>query len=238
MVKLQIQLDRHDYLRVENYWHRNKLHSRTDGIRSLLRAALNAAEAENTITGAEDSEEPGEQWRVQVADYVDGKREVTIPEVARDGLGIINPNHTEVIMVARALKGLGYYRFQRRTEDGRQWAYRSLFSGDENKDSPWGEIQTTSVVAPGITRVTTAAHGGLRVNEELLAAMPEYMRYHDNGWFEEDCEWAFVFAVFEGEIRKHGSARDVKRLDSGIHLEILAREWPEEYKQWRSENAT
>lgn len=103
-------------------------------------------------------------------------------------------------------------------------------------NSPWGEIQTTEVVVPGIIRVTTAAHGGLRVGEELLERVPIYM-HHESGWYEEDCEWAFVFAVFEKEIREGGSERDVKTLDSGLHMEILAREWPEEYAQWRGDNA-
>lgn len=102
--------------------------------------------------------------------------------------------------------------------------------------SPWGEIQTTEVVVPGITRVTTAAHGGLPLDEFTLALMPECMR-RNHGSFEEDEEWAFVFAVFEGEIRELGSKENAKTLNSGLHLEILKREWPEEYAEWRSHAA-
>ena len=102
--------------------------------------------------------------------------------------------------------------------------------------SPWGEIQTAEPVLPGITRVTTATHGGLLVDDFTLKLMPECMR-RNWGWYEEDCEWAFVYAVFEKELREFGCTRDIEKLDSQLHLEILKREWPDEHAQWRSRAA-
>lgn len=77
---------------------------------------------------------------------------------------------------------------------------------------------------------------GLLLDEFTLALMPECMR-RNHGSFEEDEEWAFVFAVFEREIRELGSKENAKTLNSGLHLEILKREWPEEYTEWRSHAA-
>lgn len=235
MVKFQIQLNDSDCLRVENYWHSNKVSSRSEGIRLLLRSALNASEVGAEVKTPQQTQ-PEEHWKGKVADYIKGKVEVTALEVLRDGIGIQNPNHTEMIMVARTLRDLGYFRFQKRIGSGRRWSYRNLFSENEEMNSPWGEIQTSEVIAPGIVRVTTAAHGGLRVSTDMLSVMPEYMR-HDSGWYEEDQEWAFVFAVFEKEIRKHGSERDIRALDGGFHLKTLAHEWPEEFAMWEARYA-
>ena len=38
--------------------------------------------------------------------------------------------------------------------------------------SPWGMVQTQKDLAPGITAVTTASHGGIYVAPDLLAKMP------------------------------------------------------------------
>ena len=97
--------------------------------------------------------------------------------------------------------------------------------------SPCGEIQSVNTVAPGIMRVTTAAHGGLFLDEMALALMPVCMQ-RNWGWCEEDQEW-----VFEKELREIRSDSDRTMLDSGIHLKILATEWPKELEDWRSGHA-
>ncbi len=61
------------------------------------------------------------------------------------------------------------------------------------------------VLAEGIFQHETAAHGGILVDPEQNAKIPEYMRlantdFQDGlkgaGWYEEDEEWAKVAVVF------------------------------------------
>ena len=61
--------------------------------------------------------------------------------------------------------------------------------------SPWGEVQTQSDPHPGISVVSTAGHGGIYVTPEVNAKIPEVFRM-DDGWYEEDVDWAIVHAAF------------------------------------------
>ena len=63
------------------------------------------------------------------------------------------------------------------------------------RSSPWGNIQTRREVAPGIIEVTTASHGGVLLAHSRLQEMPKNERTSD-GWYEEDCEAAFVYKHF------------------------------------------
>jgi hypothetical protein len=63
------------------------------------------------------------------------------------------------------------------------------------QSSPWGKIQETRELAPGIWTVSTAGHGGVKLSRERNAGMPDYMR-NEGGWYEEDCEWAKVAVVY------------------------------------------
>lgn len=63
--------------------------------------------------------------------------------------------------------------------------------------SPWGRPDETEELAPGIWRVDTPSHGGIRVSRQRKAAMPEYIRAQaDGNWFEEDCAWCLVALCF------------------------------------------
>ncbi|EKY4113613.1 DUF7007 domain-containing protein [Pseudomonas aeruginosa] len=63
------------------------------------------------------------------------------------------------------------------------------------ESSPWGEIQQARVVAPGITRVTTAGHGGYRLGRERIERMRQMIGFTQE-WYEEDEEAALVEAAF------------------------------------------
>jgi hypothetical protein len=52
-----------------------------------------------------------------------------------------------------------------------------------------------TLLAEGIRSVSTASHGGIKLSAERNAQMPDYMRNED-GWYEEDSEWAKVAVVF------------------------------------------
>jgi hypothetical protein len=65
--------------------------------------------------------------------------------------------------------------------------------------SPWGRIQTVTKVADGFWFVDTAGHGGLKLSRQRQAAMPDYLRC-ENGWYEEDCDWAIPFVFYAREL--------------------------------------
>lgn len=63
--------------------------------------------------------------------------------------------------------------------------------------SPWGSVQRCSRVTDGIVRVHTAGHGGFKLSAEFQHKMPPFMpATFPGGWYEEDCDWAKIAAVF------------------------------------------
>lgn len=62
-------------------------------------------------------------------------------------------------------------------------------------NTPWGPSQTDYSIAPGLTSVSTAGHGGIRMDD---ARTEEFLRafgplgwawvYAPKGWLEEDCD--------------------------------------------------
>jgi len=67
--------------------------------------------------------------------------------------------------------------------------------------SPWGAIQYQKTVAPGVTLVSTASHGGIHLSRERLASLPAAVRnakrFNPPGpWYEEDVEVYIVAAAF------------------------------------------
>lgn len=65
--------------------------------------------------------------------------------------------------------------------------------------SPWGRIDHIEKLADGILHVSTPEHGGAWLSQERLDAMRLDERSAD-GWYEEDCEMAFVIRRFADEI--------------------------------------
>jgi hypothetical protein len=68
----------------------------------------------------------------------------------------------------------------------------------EGKSSPWGKIQHCEAIIEGIVFVSTAGHGGLKLDRKRNAAIPAYLR-RPGGWYEEDCEYAIPLCVFASE---------------------------------------
>ena len=65
-----------------------------------------------------------------------------------------------------------------------------------SKDStPWGTSECATVHAKGIVRHTTPGHGGFCLTPERNADVTASLRRND-GWYEEDCEWAIVALSF------------------------------------------
>lgn len=64
--------------------------------------------------------------------------------------------------------------------------------------TPWGMSQHSDKIATGIMKYDTASHGGIHLSTKRNSIVPDYMRNED-GWYEEDCEWAIVACVFPTE---------------------------------------
>lgn len=71
-----------------------------------------------------------------------------------------------------------------------------------SKSSPWGAVQDSRTIAPGIRWVSTASHGGYLLDAGRQARMPEYMRaasWAGPGAYEEDCDWCMPALIFSAE---------------------------------------
>jgi hypothetical protein len=79
------------------------------------------------------------------------------------------------------------------------------------KHSPWGSVQHEERIAPGITFVSTASHGGFKLNEDLNEKIPASMRQQD-GWYEEDVDWAIIPIIYPDAFRNDQRARAITTL--------------------------
>src|SRR5271156_4167983 len=76
--------------------------------------------------------------------------------------------------------------------------------------SPWGPIQTITLLGPDAVAVNTASHGGLRISLTALVRIPEPLRetpYSGGGWFEEDCDWCIPYLVLGLDAFESSGAR-------------------------------
>jgi len=75
------------------------------------------------------------------------------------------------------------------------------------KHTPWGDAQSETDVADGITFYSTAGHGGYHVAMHRLEEMGPLARapFAGAGWFEEDCDWARVALAFPDEFSRLAS---------------------------------
>lgn len=62
--------------------------------------------------------------------------------------------------------------------------------------TPWGRADFRTVYNKDVSFYGTPSHGGFRVVGKTLERIPEQFRtsrFHNGyGWFEEDCEWAYI----------------------------------------------
>lgn len=89
--------------------------------------------------------------------------------------------------------------------------------------TPWGPAQTVEELKPGIWHVTTASHGGIVISDGRLGTLPPEARqtkYSQNGWFEEDCDWAIPVWFFRGEF-KEADVQAAKEMIQGYHKGLV-----------------
>lgn len=79
--------------------------------------------------------------------------------------------------------------------------------------TPWGTAQTEHKLADGVTVVTTASHGGIKLDAAHNRKVHPAWR-QPGGWYEEDCDWAIVGVTFPNlfpeahRIDAHRSTKD------------------------------
>jgi hypothetical protein len=66
--------------------------------------------------------------------------------------------------------------------------------------TPWGESDYQKTLASGIISYGTPSHGGIHVGHCLNQHIHPKLR-NENGWYEEDCEWAKVAFTFPGAFK-------------------------------------
>jgi hypothetical protein len=62
-------------------------------------------------------------------------------------------------------------------------------------ETPWGRAETARSQGEGVFFYATPSHGGFRLDARRNAQIPERWR-NDNGFYDEDCEWAKVVITF------------------------------------------
>ena len=77
-------------------------------------------------------------------------------------------------------------------QDSHDWGSTGF---TEQSRTPWGEVQWVTEVAPGITSVATAGHGGIKLSPQRNREIHASLR-NSNGWYEEDCESHIVAMRF------------------------------------------
>lgn len=80
-------------------------------------------------------------------------------------------------------------------EHRRQLPALSRMAVECSVETPWGFPDASVRYAEGIICYSTPSHGGFHIDEERLASMPAALR-NDDGWFEEDREWAKVATAY------------------------------------------
>jgi len=105
--------------------------------------------------------------------------------------------------------------------------------------TPWGQSQEVIKEKPGITRVSTASHGGYHLDRVRMGAFrrrfPDFSSYAGGPWFEEDQDWAAVVLAFPDEFADE-QVRDAVRTArlSAKPFDFGAPDGPQHYPQWEA----
>lgn len=67
---------------------------------------------------------------------------------------------------------------------------------EEGSPTPWGPVQLVSYPQEGVVVVSTAGHGGIKLDRKRNAMIPKAARAK-GGWYEEDCQAAIPACVFK-----------------------------------------
>ena len=107
--------------------------------------------------------------------------------------------------------------------------------------SPWGQVDQCEEILPGMWAVSTPSHGGIKLSPERAAKVPRYFKTWLGGftWYEEDCDWAIPYLIFEDELKEHGDAHAKRTIEKNYHRDSLSHECGghrEAYARYQEEN--
>jgi hypothetical protein len=88
--------------------------------------------------------------------------------------------------------------------------------------TPWGQSDGQTTLAKGIISYTTPGHGGIHVEAELNKLIHEVWR-SDEGWYEEDCEWAkvaFHFPLAFSAKERESAINTLKNWDPYKYMQV------------------
>ena len=110
---------------------------------------------------------------------------------------------------------------------------------EKPKSSPWGQVDQCEEIIPGMWSVSTPSHGGIKLSPERAAKVPRYFKTWLGGftWYEEDCDYAIVFLVFEQELRQSESEWVHRVLDRGGYKKTVESYHTEAWKKWQDQHA-
>ena len=97
---------------------------------------------------------------------------------------------------------------------------------ERGMSTPWGKAQTARILAEGVGEVTTAGHGGIKLDRKRNALIPSSFR-KAGGWYEEDCE-AFIPIFFLGLKDNGGIALTQEGIEDARR--VLKNYYPDAYE--------
>jgi hypothetical protein len=71
--------------------------------------------------------------------------------------------------------------------------------------SIWGPVQSADLVCAGVWWISTASHGGYKLDAKTNHKIPAIFR-KEGGWYEEDCDWAIPMYFLELDLAKRDIA--------------------------------
>ena len=82
--------------------------------------------------------------------------------------------------------------------------------------TPWGAAQEVEEIIPGVVLVSTPSHGGIHLDSDNQALIPEEHRREDS-WYEEDCEIAIPILFIPGvmDAQKENAQKTFDHLYTG-----------------------
>lgn len=91
-----------------------------------------------------------------------------------------------------------------------------------NIGTPWGYSQSHIEISEGISKVTTASHGGYHLDPErwndFKLRFPDFQPYAGASWFEEDCDAVAVVLAFPQSFEDKGIFFAVQMIDAHSKL--------------------
>jgi len=90
--------------------------------------------------------------------------------------------------------------------------------------TPWGQSQYQTTLAPGIISYGCAGHGGIHLDKERQAQLPDWAKVTNLlrtlEWWEEDQDWIVPFLAFMDDIRANAAEHPdewwAKRIDNSL----------------------